>query len=393
LRKGLTEKADPVKKAFEQLFVPKKKPAPRPPDLILLEKIAQKKLPIKRGLPVFSKDPRENNRKLEMWLEIAEDVMEVGLADPVVEKYEHEFNLPNALTREQRMRLIKTEMKKVLQQLDVFDPSKEHLTFTRLRNWKEKRDEKKAQKAAIKQPEIVAEPEIEVDEYDEAWLEAEVAREEEEARRYKTTSEEKNRRRDEGLVYSGELSRDIIESITAKGAIYDNGEWLLATQEDMQTFLPQTSTSRLKGWPHARKPRLLVGIGTADYTKAWMKKLFDLRTVDSPAKANAMISHFKADALMIYASSSGKKLRTAFADLARNHSLPLIVFEKGFSDAIPSAERQGVVWFVDAFNRRKTTRRLRRWNPWNKRETYSGASSRKRHFNGPRQYSRTKFYR
>ena len=367
--------------AWDALFEePKPEIAAPKIDVRLLERLAKKKLPIKKGLPVFSKDPAEQNRKLEMWLEIAEDVIEIGLHDPVVEKYEHEFLLPEGLDPQTRRYLIKLEMEKVLKQLDLFDPSKDMLTFKRLRDWKEKRDERKAAKRAkeeqealeaAQQAEIEDDLEEEVDDtvYDEEWLAREIAREEAEAlaeqRRYADTPEERELRRQEGLLYHGSPSRDVVSMLQGMGAIYDDGIWLVPTRQDLDALTADRHTRRgLENWARSRKPRLLVGIGTTDYTKDWMNTIFDLRTVDRASKVHSQIETFEPDALMIYTSSSGKTLQRVMAELSKTYNLPLITFDSGFSDALLSAERQGVEWFIEAYVKRKQLpRRLRRFNP------------------------------
>jgi hypothetical protein len=368
-------KVDPI----EALFIAPK-PKAKLPDLILLERLAKEKLPVKKGLPVFSDDPRENNAQMELWLAIADDVMQVGLISAVAEKYLHEFGLPPAITTEQQIKLVLVRMRTILEQLDVFDPRKEHLTFARLRAWKEERDAKKAKKAerlaekALIQepvPELTLEPAPELESmsdeeiYDEAWLEAEVAREEAEERRYLTTEEEKERRRSEGLVYSGTLPRSKIEELKQLGAIYDNNEWLLPDNtilEELQMEFEPTPTG-LAGWNETRKPRLLIGLFVSDLTTNWMKKSFDLRKTIDPAKVEGLIAEFEPDALVVY--SKMRAMQKAFLTASTKHGLPLLTFEKGMSGAVLLAQEQGLDWFVDAFNKKRTMRRLlRRYNPY-----------------------------
>ena len=377
----------PTEKAWEHMFLPKEETLPVV-DMAALEQVARTPLIMKRGLPVFSDDPTENNARMELWLAIADDVMQVGLIDAVAEKYMDELNLPDTLTPEQKKRLILIQMKTVLQQLDVFDPTKEHLTFSRLLAWKEGRDAKKAKKAeklAQKQElesELISLPLPEEEEvYDEAWLLREIERENAEARRYLTTPEEKERRIAEGLIYTEELPREKIEEIKAEGAIYENGTWLLPDQTMLDELVAeyQSGGSQLAGWDKRRRPRLLIGIGSQDYTKPWMHRFFEIRTVKSSSAIKDSILAFQPDAMMVYVSSTGSSFHKAIAEAAKESNLPLIIFDKGFSDAVQSAERQDVLWFVDAFNKQRTSRRLlRRRNPYYRFSPY--AQPRYRHY-------------
>jgi hypothetical protein len=386
--------------AFEQLFAPTTKPKPELPDLILLEKLARKKLPIRKGLPVFSKDARENNAKMEMWIAIADDVMEIGLTNPVAEKYLHEFGLPLSIPHEQRIRLVLIQMKTVLTQLDVFDPSKEHLTFSRLLSWKEGRDARKAKKAerlaekalqALPSEPLLPSPPsppTEEEMYDEEWLMAELAREEAEARRYLTTPEEKARRREEGLVFSGNLPRHKIDELKRLGAIYESNKWLLPDHRVLEELKNEftVKTSTLSGWGKPRKPRLLIGVGTQDYTKDWMHHFFDIKVERTPSGINRALAAFRPDAMMLYVSSTGSSFHKAVTEEARLSKLPLIIFDKGFSDAIQSAQKLGVLWFVDAFNKKRTMRRLlRRYNPYYKVRSNPYLAPQRRHH---RRYTR-----
>lgn len=336
-----------------------------------LQKIAKKPLPRKRGpgggYVVFSKDPDENDRKMQMWLEIAEDVMDIGLNHAVAQEWLSELRVPAQLPQHDILDLVLLRIETVLKQLNLFEPSTERLTFSRINQWKAKKAQEELE------PEIVDIEEEEIFEVDEdfdeeAWLEKQIELEEAEKRRFIHTPEEQQRRLDANLRLDSDLDRLLSRSdrtkLTAIGAMYDPTiGWLLPTQEDLNDLVDKLSPrQKLKGWSLTRKPRLLVGIGTTDYTKPWMRRSFELLTINSTNSLSSSIVSFKPDALMIYKSSTGRHLYRAFKQAALDTGLPLIIFDKGFSDALLSAEQQSVAWFVDAYEQRKS-RRLRRYNP------------------------------
>jgi len=384
-------KHDPLARLFE----PRSKESGSSNSLLKqLRKIAQKPLPKKRGRGgghvVFSKDPAENDKKMEMWLEIANDVMEIGLSDLVADHWTEELGVPIKLEPRDRRNLILLRIETVLRQLNLFEPPEENITFSMLGSWKRSKEGEPIDELVLPSmvepiPEIETIPYVEDDEDEEAWLERELQREEEEALRYLDSPTERTRRRESGFTLDNNgLTRKDREKLKYSGAIFDGEIWLLPTEQDNETWNSRKlDTPALRGWPHKRKPRLLVGIGTTDYTKPWMGKAFDLTTVAHSQHSSkeldyrSKIASIKPDALMIYKSSAGRVLYSNFKDAALWSGLPLIVFEKGFSDAVQSAEIQGLNWFVDAYNKRKSSSRMKRFNPlrsaqrhWNRRHYY-----------------------
>jgi len=334
------------------------------PTISIIEKAARKKLPIRDGRIIFSSTKKENERLENLWLQIADDVSKVGLRDAVAEKWANEMGLPD-LPLNERNRLILLRIETVLKQLDLFFPPKT-LSFQQLSEWVHP---PKIVLPEIEEPVILEKPVLvtgpKLEEYDEKWLEHEIAKEETEVRRYLDTPEERMLRRRDGFVIpsevAGSLSKSQLMELKNIGAIYENGDWLLLTKDDLEKFMSKTQKIQASVWPHLRKPRLLIAIGPTDYTKEWMHKAFDIIVTNDYGKIRNFIISFKPDALMVYKSSSSKKLYETMTELGREIGLPLLIFDRGFADLIISAEKQKVAWFIDAFQRRKTF--LRRYNP------------------------------
>lgn len=334
----------------------------------LLEKIALKKLPTKKGHVVFSTNKVENSRLEDIWLQIAEDVSHIGLIDPVAQKWQHEINLPPSIPLKERNRLILLRIDTVLKQLDMFMPPRT-LSFEHLNNWLYPATKKEILEP-VKPVELI-EPILEVESesiikspFDERWLEQEIAKEELETRRFLDSQEERDRRKREGLVIFASsaqyLNKVQLEQLKNTGAIYANGDWLLPIKEDLDYFNSQISIPTQS--VEIRKPKLLVGTGTSDYTKEWMYKVFNVKVVSNDVVSFRNLTFsFEPDALMVYKSSCSRNLYEEAMDLTRKTGIPLLIFDRGFADVLLSAEKQNIRWFIDAYQRRKS---LRRRNPF-----------------------------
>jgi hypothetical protein len=309
-----------------------------------------------------------------MWLAIADDVSEIGLIDPVVMKWWSELDVPMDIPFENKKKLILLRIETVLKQLGIFTPSTERATVQKLAEWKARGKElSPTELEEVEEIEEIEEIEDEAEEaeealFDSAWLEREVEREERDATRFLDTPEERQRRKDNNLVlaeeYADQIGRVEVDDLKACGAIYEDrppsGVWLMPTQEDLDNWIRRlTQSEQLQGWRLNRKPKLLIGIGPQDYTKNWMYRFFDIQLVNTPESVQIGINRFHPDALMIYKSSVRRPLWDTMSAIP---DIPLIVFDKGFSDAILSAQRQGLDWFIDAYNKRKEPPSQRR-NP------------------------------
>lgn len=341
----------------------------------LLEVFALKKLPTRKKRVIFSDRKEENIRLEDVWLQIAEDVSKIGLLDAVAQKWQHEINLPSSIPIKERNRLILLRIETVLKQLDMFVPPRT-LSFEQLNNWLHPQPSTIIPKKEISYPPLSAPIRIEIPEtvdlpvpespFDERWLEQEIAKEELETRRFLDTPEERERRRREGLIIPSlsvsRLSKFGIENLKNAGALYDNGDWLVLTPEDLEKYTPEISDIK-----NAIKPKLLIGIGTRDYTKDWMHKAFIVKTVTEASAVRNLMYSFMPDAFMIYKSSCGKKLYEEVVNLARETGIPLLVFDRGFVDVLLSAQRQNLQWFIDAYHQRRSLRRL---NPWKQYQAF-----------------------
>ena len=375
-----------------ELPSPEDEPSEKRSILTVLEKAAKKRLPVRKGRIIFSSKHEENARLEDVWTQIAEDVSQIGLRDAVAEKWASEMGLPPTLPKDDRITLILLRIETVLRQLDMFQPPKS-LSFEVYRRWVEA-----GQKPKIAPPEvreslieapipILPVPSEKAKEElfavsatgpleDETWLAAEIAREEAEARRYIDSPEERHKRRREGNIISSDqaelLSRPQLEELRQLGAIYENGDWLVACSDDLNRFItaPQESPARNKllGWDLPRKPRILVGIGTTDYTKEWMDKAFDMERVIDAATFENRYYIFQPDVILVYKSSIGKQLYNEAIRIGKETDTPVLIFDKGFADVLQWAQKQGLRWFIDAHTRRHVWQR--RLNPFNWLKTY-----------------------
>lgn len=348
-------------------------------DIKILDKLAKKKLPTRKGRVMFSDDAREQLRAEGVWLDISDDVRMIGLSNLVAQKWAQEptLRLPPNFPEEIRNRLILTKIETVLQQLDLFVPFTGAPTFKQLHDWAHPKP-----KPTPKVPQILDRllPGAEVPElvpvgpepvaipdgaYDEEWLKKEIEKEEQEGHRYEDTPEERAKRRDSSSIIPRQiavtLDKNQIDELKNIGALYDDGDWLVPVNEDLSKYLVvRTSQPTI-----AHKPKLLVGIGANDYIKDWMREAFDIRTVADPNSLRHSLVSFRPDSMMIYKSSAGRNLWHAMVHYAAEASIPLIVFDRGFSDAVMSAQSQNVSWFINAYRQRKAHERrlMRRRNP------------------------------
>jgi len=348
--------------------------------LNVLEKAARRKLPIRKGHIVFHPNAAENKRLEEIWLQIADDIARIGPRDAIADKWAYEMGLPPNLSREERNYLILTRIETILKQIDLWTPPLT-LKFDEYVKWIENNEKKQSVPIATSMvPPSAPEPtHVEIrsvpvtSEEDEAWLEAEIVKEEAEMRRFLDSPEERARRRREGLVIPAtevsHLKREQIEEMLQLGGFYDSGDWLMAAREDVEKFIRAPSI-QLAGWTLNRKPKLLVAIGTTDYTKDWMKKVFDLELADNPATFAQRYNALQPDAILIYKSSTGRQLYEAVITIGNETRTPLLIFDKGFADVLLSAQKQGLQWFVDAYNKRRSYQRQHNPIPWLKYYQY-----------------------
>jgi len=277
-------------------------------EILALEKIAKKKLPVRKGVVIFSADQEENRELEDMWVEIANDVSKVGLIDEVARKWEHALALPVKLPEDLRLRLILLRIQTILNQLEVFTPPPGLPTFKTLFEWRHPKRPTLTESITSKKPPTLVEeptlskPKSEEAVYTEEWLEQELAREEAEKRRWLDTPEERESRRSQSLVIPAPIAQQFnrrqIERLKEEGALYDKGDWLVVSKEDLNKWLqPMSQEPRI-----VRKPKLLVAIGEQDYIKDWMREAFDVKTVRDPGTVHATILSFRPDSLMIYKS-------------------------------------------------------------------------------------------
>lgn len=336
-------------------------------EVALLEQLAELPLPDLAKL-----SPKDE----DMWLRIAEDVNQVGLADVVAGKYLRELGIPQSIPANDAIRIALRLIENRLKQIGLFNPPNV-VSFAALRDYIELPIKPKPSPkptppvASLHESEDELLKELEQVEREELELLARSAV-------YLDTPEERQKRRMSGWALEANLfSREETEELRLEGAIFDRGEWLLPSTESHRAWRSRKAASQV--WPHQRKPKLLIVGGKETYPKRWMHEEFELRAIHQPTKSfDRLVEAFEPDAMFTYLQATARPLLTAASTYSSRTGVPLIRFHKGFSDAVEDARRQGLTWFVDAFfrNTRHNPRALRRRLPT--------ATSQIRRYFGPR---------